>query len=329
MKLFGETVSEKNVLLSRQYSVCAGFHTQFTRLRQVSLFSPASAVNICLTSSQNLLFPALTCLVKKVVPLRDLPHQHSPVTDMSHSTRPKLTIRWPGSEGVGWDSVETSFPYYSWFPFASHRGFELFLSIAPKHRLLADVSACNLFHSVSPHAWMVLFPFLSAKPVHPLIQLQPFIAGFLADPQQTILFALQMIRVLAPWILELSFYASYKDKRTVFFQSTHPDPLRWRALALLQKAPFALEERNAPQCVLSICETPQLSHFLKTTKWIRNSAKNLIQLPESIPCKPWEQNHALLTQKLNVTEVLLLHDCIPFVINFSLGSLFHTFHLEH
>lgn len=121
--------------------------------------------------------------------------------------------------GCGWDSVETSFPYYSWFPFASHRGFELFLS---KRRLLVDVSACNLFHKVSPHAWVILFPFLSTKPVHPLIQLQPFIAGFLTDSQQTILFSLQMISVLAPWILELHFYASYKDKRTVFFSiNTH------------------------------------------------------------------------------------------------------------
>lgn len=203
---------------------------------------------------------------------------------MSPSTWPKLTIRCPGSAAVGWDSEETSFPYYSWFLFASHRGFELFLSIAPKHRLLVDVSACNLFHNVSPHAWVVLFPFLSTKPVHPLIQLQPFIAGFLADPQQTILSALQVIRELAPWILEPNFYASYKDKGTVFFQSTYSDPLRWRAFVLLQKAPFALEERNSPQCMLSTCKTPQLSHFLKTTKWVRNSAKNLIQLPESIPC---------------------------------------------
>lgn len=185
------------------------------------------------------LFPLLSCLVKKAVPLGDLPHQHSPVTGMSHSTQPKLTIRWPGSVDVGWDSVETSFLYYSWFPFASHRGFELFLSIAPKCRLLADVSACNLFHNVSPHAWVVLSPFLSTKPVHPLIQLQTFIADFPTDPQQTILFALQIIRVLALWILDLNFYARYEAKGTGFFQSTHPNPLRWRALVLLQKTPFA------------------------------------------------------------------------------------------
>lgn len=64
---------------------------------------------------------------------------------------------------------------------------------------------------------MVLFPVLSVKPVHPLIQLQPFLDGFLTDPQQTILFALRMIRIPAPWILEFNFYASYKDKGTGFF----------------------------------------------------------------------------------------------------------------
>lgn len=60
-------------------------------------------------------------------------------------------------------------------------------------------------------------------------------------------FALRMMRIPAPWILELNFYTSYKGKGTVFFQRAHRDPLRCWALILLQKPPFPSEERNAPQ----------------------------------------------------------------------------------
>lgn len=45
------------------------------------------------------------------------------------------------------------------------------------------------------------------------------------------------------------------------------------------ETPFASEERNAPQHVLSTLHSPQLCHFLKATEWIRNSAKNLMLLP--------------------------------------------------
>lgn len=218
---------------------------------------PALSVS-ALPPARNPLVPALTHLVKKkVVPIGDLPYRRWQVPLLP--TRADIQMTW--SAVAGWTSVETSFPHYSQFPFASHRGFELFLSITAKRRLLADVSACYLFHNVSPYAWMVLFPFLTTKPVHPLIQLQPFLAGFLTDAQQPILFALRMMRIPAPWILELNFYTSYKGKGTVFFQQEYHDPLRCWALLLLQKPPFPSEERNAPQHVLSTSQDLTIKSF--------------------------------------------------------------------
>lgn len=251
-KLF---VSGENALLSRQYSVRAGLHTRFTSHRQAW---QASVVGVCPASSQKPLSPCThTSSKKKVVPVGDLPYRRWQVPLLL--TRADIQMTW--SVVAGWTSAETSFPHYSQFPFASHRGFELFLSITAKRRLLADVSACYLFHNASPYAWMVLFPFLTTKPVHLLIQLQPFLAGFLTDAQQPILFALRMMRIPAPWILELNFYTGYKGKGTVFFQREYCDRLRCWALILLQKPPFPSEERNAPQHVLSTSQDLTIKSF--------------------------------------------------------------------
>lgn len=110
------------------------------------------------------LVPALMSRKKTYLPLGTCLTGAAPL--LAGSPQPELMLRWAVVE---WASVETSFLHCSQFPLASRRGFDLFLPTAPKHRLLADVSACNLFHDVSPYAWAVLFTFLSIKPVHPLI----------------------------------------------------------------------------------------------------------------------------------------------------------------
>lgn len=145
-KLF---VSGENTVLPRQYSVCIGLHIKFTSHRHVSLFSPASAVTVCLAASQKPLSPCTHTSSEKggspQGPAALARHRHGQVP--RQPTRADVQMTW--SAVVGWASVETSFPHYSQFPFASHRGFELFLPIAPKRRLLAVVSACSLFHDVS------------------------------------------------------------------------------------------------------------------------------------------------------------------------------------
>lgn len=107
-KLF---VSGENALLPRPYSVCAGMHTQFTSRRQVSLLSPASAISICLTSSQKPLKSLYSRLGKKGGSPRgpaSLARHHCWQVPL-HPTQADVQMTW--SAAVGWASVETSFPH--------------------------------------------------------------------------------------------------------------------------------------------------------------------------------------------------------------------------
>lgn len=245
---------------------------------------------------------------KPLVPV--LTHPRNQAHIESPSTWLRLTFTWPGQWLWDWFKWKHVSPIT---PSSPLPGFELFMSIAPKRRLLVDVSACNLFHNVSPYAWVVLFPFLSIKPIHSLIQLQTFLAGFLTDLHQALPTALQMIRISDPLNLRIQF--SHKIQR----QGSHIRIL-WRAELLFcsRKPPSFLRNEMLLSVRSALHRTPQLSYFPKATEWTRNGAKNLTQLPGSIPCLPWAQNHALFTQN---TELVALLNNGSFLIHFSLTLL--------
>lgn len=94
----------------------------------------------------------------------------------------------------------------------------------------------------------------------------------------------------------------------------------WRAELLLcsRKPPSLPRNEMLPSMRSALHRTPQLRYFPKATEWTRNGAKNLTQLPGSIPCLPWAQNHALFTQN---TEVVALLNNVSFLIHFSLALL--------